>query len=704
MAQTSPQRNADAPSERLNEQLLDDIVEHYEIYYRDEIARFAERYPDSTLFEISWQTLSRGLADVADDYLIAPEEIGTYLDEALRMVDLPIDVGFKEATVVVGDLPEWHTHYPGEFSPTEEAGTYRSITGEVSKATDVYSKITEACFECVRCETRTDIPQDGSEFQEPHECAGCDRQGPFNIILEHSSFVDAQKLRLQTPPEIAQGASTDIDVFVEGELADKAGVGDRVTVSGVVHLEQQSSGNKKQGVFYPYVNGRHIEREETDIDDLDITPTERERIEHLASGAEGDPLDLAAESLAPKIYGYDQIKRMSILAMVGGARTEYASGDFDRGEFHMLLLGDPGTAKSKLVSRIEQLAYRSVGVSGKRSTTAGLTATTTQDDFGDGEWTLEAGAFVKANGGIVCIDELDDMAPDDRAAMLEPMSKQTIHVTQAGINTHLQTRTAVVAAGNPKNGRFDPTRELPDQFDLGATLLSRFDLIYTLQDRPEEEMDRSIAGHILTMRDSAKRRMRGDDVEGDAAPDEPPIDAETLRKWIALAKQHDPPVFESDEIRETLRENFVEIRGSNGYDPTAPVPVTHRKLEGVIRVAEAAAKFEFSDAITERHAKIAMEAVGRSMQDFGKDEDGRLDVDIQETGSSHNQKDRMERIAELITDLEGDDGGAPYEEVVEAAMDEGIGKNQVEHAIEKLKRNGNAYSPKQGRLRYVGSV
>lgn len=697
------------PTDRLDI-TIGDITSFLRDYYRDELGAFVESYPsETTTFTISWRDLNRAYPELASDYLQHPEIVEPYLDDGLSNVELPVAVDLDAASVVVTDLPEEYTYYPGGFSPTDEAGGYRAITGEISKATDVYSKLVTAAFRCLRCDLPDviTVPQTGTEFQEPVECPHCERDGPYDIVLEKSDQIDAQTLRVQTPPEMANGTGQHLDVYVEGDMAAAADVGDRVTITGTVHLEQVGSKNSKTAKLEPYLKGHHISVEASDHQDLDITPEEKERIKQLAAGEDGDPLDLAADSLAPKIEGHKQIKRMSVLAMVGGARTVYGPDDADRGEFHMLLLGDPGTGKSKLVEQVEQLGFRTVGVSGKGATKAGITATAEQDDFGEGEtWTLSAGAFVKANGGVVCVDELDDMPKDVRAAMLEPMSKQAINVSKAGINTKLRAQTAVVAAGNPKNGRFDPFADKQEQFDFDAALLSRFDLIYTLQDRPDQERDREVATQITTARDAAKRQMRGLALsEEQSAAISRPVDPEILRKWVAVAKQQPAPVWSDEGVRESLVDGFQTLRGVNGYEEDAAVPVTFRKLEGIIRIAEAAAKFELSEEITERHAQIAREAVGRSMQDYGTDDAGRLDADVQETGQSKSQRDRVKTVVSVMQQVaeEGDGRNALRSRVVEEAVERlGTTESKVEHVIAELKKEGACYEPEQGKIKWLG--
>ncbi|QRV14194.1 minichromosome maintenance protein MCM [Haloterrigena salifodinae] len=683
-------------------------TEFYRRYYKDEIGQLAQKYPtEQRSLEVDWNDIYRSDPDVADDYLMAPEQMRRYFEEALRMFDLSIDITL-DAHVRVGNLPEEYTFYPGEFSPSEHLGAYRSIRGEITKATDVYPKIEEAAFECELCRTLTRVPQSDGNFQEPHECQGCERQGPFRVNFDQSEFVDAQKLRVKVPPELADGAGQKLDAFVEDDLAGKVTIGDRVVVSGTIHFEQETSGKEKKPKFEPYLTGDHIEIEETDQQDLDITSRERTRIRELSDGAEGQPLEVASESLAPKIYGYEIEKKALILALVSGGQIKYPTGDADRADVHVLLLGDPGTAKSKLIDRAQQLGWRTVGVSSKRATIPGLTAAAEQDDFGDGEWVMKAGAFVKANGGTVCIDELDDMSPDTRAGMLEPMSKQRFSANLAGESVTFQTEASVVAAGNPRDGRFNPYEPVPEQFAFDSALISRFDLVFTMRDEPDEEEDRDIADHILASRDAAKRGDWDDLEDDDVDRIKPPVEGDILQKWIALARQRATPPFASKDVRHQLRDKWLELRGMYNYDENEPIPVTFRSLEGLTRVCEALAKLEFYDEIHERHVNQVLEIVGRSMDDIGKNEDGELDADIQEVGQSKDQRSRRKTVAQAINDLEEEySNGVPRDSVVEYVredLDHDYAASKLQSDMEKFLQEGEAIEPQTDHIRYLGRL
>jgi len=671
---------------------------------QDELARLAQEYPnDSRSIVIDHSAIYDFDPGFADDLLEAPEKIIGAIEEALRLLDDVggVPVGFENARVRVGGLSETYTFYPNEFSPTKQAGNYRTIVGDVLVTTDTYSKVQVAAFECQRCGTLTRIPQTSEGWQEPHECQGCERQGPFEINYEQSEFVDGETIQLQTPPGRAAGTGRTLQVFIEDDICGQVEMGDRIAVSGILRLNQKSSGGKKKVEFEPYLQGKHVRIEDSSKADIDADAETKERVHDLAAGDEGDPLDVAADSYHPKVYGYETQKKALVLSIVGGATNT----DDHRGEFHVLFIGDPSTAKSQLVNQVPEIAPRAMSVSSTSASSAGLTSTATQGEFSDGRWTLSPGVFAKANEGIVSIDELDDMEPADRAAMLEPMANQEINVSKAGINATLSTQTAVVAAANPKHSRFDPFEPIKEQFGFESNLLSRFDLVFTFRDQPDEQDDRDIADHTTKFNDAKIRQERGMDVpEEEVEAVDQPVDTETLRVWLTLAKQQPDPVYESDAVRKRLRDRFVTLRGANGYEEGAEVPVTFRKLEGVERIARAHAKLEFSDVVTERHVDAACELVGTSLNQYQKTEDGTLDADIAETGSSKSQKDRKRDVVETIKDLQSEaDGDAVEESAVIETLEGDYDPSKVEDDLWSLKfEDGDASEPKTGYIRYLG--
>jgi len=338
------------------------------------------------------------------------------------------------------------------------------------------------------------------------------------------------------------------------------------------------------------------------------------------------------------------------------------------------------------------------------------TAAAVQDDFGDGQqWTLEAGALVLADKGIAAVDELDKMAPDDRSAMHEALEQQKISISKAGINATLKSRCSLLGAANPKYGRFDQYEPIGEQIDLEPALVSRFDLIFTVTDKPDPEKDGKLADHILktnyagelnTQRDriatSEFTQQQVDDVTEEVAPD---IDADLLRKYIAHAKRSCFPTM-TDEAKAAIREFYVDLR-SKGADEDAPIPVTARKLEALVRLAEASARVRLSDTVDEEDAERSVDIVRSCLQDIGVDpETGQFDADVVETGTSKTQRDRIKNIKGLISDIEEEfEEGAPIEEVLDRADEIGMDASKAEDEIEKLRRKGEVYEPKQDHLR-----
>jgi replicative DNA helicase Mcm len=392
-----------------NTELIDRFEEFYRNYYRNEIGELAQKYPnDQKSLYIDWDDLYRFDPDLADDYRTKPGQLQEFAEEALRLYDLPVDVSLGQAHVRMRNLPDSedirdirHEHH----------GNLIAVQGIVRKATDVRPKVEEAAFECQRCGTLTRIPQAAGDFQEPHECQGCERQGPFRLNTDQSQFIDAQKIRVQESPEGLRGGETpqSIDINVEDDITGTVTAGDHVRATGILKLDQQGSDQDKSPMFDIYMDGVSIVIEDEQFEDMEITDADKKEIVELSN--EPDIYDKMVGAIAPSIYGYEKEKLAMMLQLFSGVTKELPDGSRIRGDLHMLLIGDPGTGKSQLLSYIQNIAPRSVYTSGKGSSSAGLTAAAVRDDFGDGQqWNLEAGALVLADQGIAAIDELDKMS------------------------------------------------------------------------------------------------------------------------------------------------------------------------------------------------------------------------------------------------------------------------------------------------------
>jgi replicative DNA helicase Mcm len=328
-----------------NQELIDRFVRFYRNYYRDEISRLAQRYPnEQRSLYIDYDDLYQFDQDLADDYLSQPDQLGEFAEEALRVYDLPADVSLGQAHVRLQNLPE-SVDIRSIRVHDNHVGRMISVSGIIRKATDVRPKITEAAFECQRCGTMTYIPQTDGSFQEPHECQGCERQGPFRVNYDQSEFVDSQKLRVQESPEGLRGGETpqSIDIDIEDDITGAVTAGDHVTVTGVLHIEQVTDGSEKSQLFDLYMDGVSVQIEDEQFEEMEITEADKRDIVELSNNP--DIYEEMVASVAPSIYGYDQEKLSMILQLFSGVTKELPDGSRIRGDLHMLLIGDPGTGK-----------------------------------------------------------------------------------------------------------------------------------------------------------------------------------------------------------------------------------------------------------------------------------------------------------------------------------------------------------------------
>jgi replicative DNA helicase Mcm len=673
--------------------VVDKFLDLYHEHYQDGISLTAQAFPDERTVTLDWADLHTFEPAMAFDMLDQPDLMVANAEEALRHFDLPEEVPTDEFNVEVKNLPDADTHYPDQLRE-EHDHRLVAVRGEVAMTTGVEPKLVEAAFECQRCGTLAYVPQHQG-FTEPHQCEGCERQGPFNINFDKSEFVDAQSARIEVPPEEVTGQSQDgnyVDVNFEGDLVTQVKAGERVTVNGVSRLEQKSSGNQKSLIFERYLEGSAAEIEESSYESIDVED-HRETIEALAAGEQGDPYELLVDSLAPGIYGeyMRPIKESIVLQLFGGTRATSNSGEVIRGDLHVLMIGDPSLGKSQIMEAAREIAPRSSMASGKSASKVGLTAAVEKENFGDGEsWTAKAGALVRANNGLACIDELDKVDEDAVSSLHRALEQQEVSVNKASVDANLPAKTSLLAAANPKYGRFDQYESVGSQIDLGPALLSRFDFIWTLHDDVEEEEDRAvITGQVHDRQENIKREYNKGGVD-DAAIDAP-VETDVFRAWIALARQEYNPHIEDESLREDLVDDLASLRQVNGEDEDAPVPVTRRVVPQHLRVAEASARLRLSDTVEQEDIERAKRLIGESLRDVGIDpETGEFDADAIEVGQSKSQQDRVKQIYAVLDNRtpEYDGQGMPKDAFLDEMEEKGHSADKVEHRVEKLKQQG----------------
>ena len=420
---------------------------------------------------------------------------------------------------------------------------------------------------------------------------------PYVVVAEEGEFENQQTLKLQeTPDNIPTGEMPRTFTITANQyLVDSCSPGSRVTIVGVFSVFTRNSRNEKgsqTALKQSYVRALGIMTEKGPHSRLEnaFTPEEEERF--LAMARDQTLYQKLRESIAPSIYGNEDVKAAIACMLFGGSRKTLPDGIKLRGDINVLLLGDPSTAKSQFLKFVERVAPISVYTSGKGSSAAGLTASVNKDPS-TGEFQLEGGAMVLADGGIVCIDEFDKMRAQDRVAIHEAMEQQTISVAKAGITTILNSRCSVLAAANPSAGSYNDLKNADEQIDFQTTILSRFDCIFLVRDIRNELNDRNIAMHIM------KLHMGGHmDVEETSE-----IDLTELKKYIAYSRTHCSPRL-AEDAGEYLGNLYVQDRQKIAKEESA-IPITVRQLEAIIRLSESLARMSLSNTVLAEHVEEA---------------------------------------------------------------------------------------------------
>ena len=654
----------------------------YRQYYTAEIGAFAAQFPDTKSIYLDFEILERFNADLADELLTDPESTLGDADKALLDFALPCSVELSGARVRILNAPE-HSCIPIQDIRSTHIGAMIRVDGLVRTRTKVNPILAVAAYECSNCGEIPYVDQLESRLVEPYVCpSGCGK-ARFRLLLEESTLEDVQWIRIQEMPESLRGGEQPqtIDAALYGELTGAVTPGEHIQLTGTVKARQQVTRHGRSTLYDTFVAVNHVDVLEKNFADATISPEDRERIAKLA--ADPEIYSKIVGSIAPAIKGYDYIKEALALQLMGGVPKDI-SGSRLRGDIHIILIGDPGVAKSQLLQYVAKIAPRSIYTSGRSASASCLTAACVQDEL-TSEWAIEARALVLADNGIACVDEMDKMRSTDRNAIHEAMSVQTVSIAKVGMMATLKSRCAVLGAANPKYGRFDPYEGFAQQIQMGTALLSRFDLIFIVEDHPDRERDAAIAGHIL---DAGRKSA-----QTDMAPE---ISPAMLQMYAAAARQIIPRM-EDDAVADELQNYYVELR-QRGNDRDAPTSATPRQMGGLIRLAEASARMRLSDQITlddaHRAIKVTEDCIQRVALDPGT---GLLDVDRIELGTTRSQRDKIRMLRGIIDDIaEGHGGAAPISLVAAAAVEAGIDTEQIDRLISDLLKSSEIMSDASG--------
>lgn len=504
-----------------------------------------------------------------------------------------------QTTVNIRDLKHYHLD------------TLIKIKGVITKRTAVYPKLKKAYFTCNKCgETKGPFFVNGKEDLNIGSCLICQSSGPFQIETLQTVYRNYQKLTLQeSPGSVPPGrVPRQKEIIVTNDLVDTIRPGDEVEITGIFTSRYESSANIKHSfpVFTTLIEANCVKR----LNDIEVGElTDEDKIEIRKLAKNPNIANLIFSSIAPSIYGNDFIKKAITLAMFGGVSKDIQGKHKIRGDINVLLLGDPGTAKSQFLKYLQKAFHRSVYTTGKGASAVGLTAGVHKDPVTK-EWTLEGGALVLADKGICLIDEFDKMNDQDRTSIHEAMEQQSISISKAGIVTSLQARCSVIAAANPIKGRYNNQLTFSDNVDLTDPILSRFDILCVVKDEVDPKIDNALSTFVINSHimshpnfNESNRELLLPDPETE---NKEKISQELLKKYIMYARKYIHPKL-SDLNKNKVSKFYAELRKESEIVGGMSIAVRH--LESLLRMAEAHARMHLREYVRADDIDLAIKVM-----------------------------------------------------------------------------------------------
>ena len=698
-----------------------------------EVMTLLSRQSNYPFLAIPFHELQSFDPDFAEDILESPK---TILSSGSRtLVEICRERGEEiDAMLRVGELPS-DSRKPLREIGSADIDKLRSVDVIVTKISEIKPRIHRAVFKCESCGHDIEIDQENErELKEPLNCpqalGGCGSSKPatrFDLVLLSSRMVNNQWIEIQEQPEnVPSGAQPRRGmVLIEGDQVNKHLPGERITANVIPVVRSEVRNRKKTPMFDVIFHLISSEHESTPFTEISIDEEDSARIIEISK--RDDLMSLVQDSIAPSVFAtgiLGHVKRSLALQLFGGVSRRLNDKTRSRGDIHILLMGDPGVAKSHLLTFISELSPRGRFATGGGVSGAGLTAAAVRDAFGDGRFALEAGVLPLSDRGLAAIDEFDKISEEDRRMMHPAMEQQQVHVAKGGITATLHSRCAILAAANPKDGRFSkrgPNQSVMRSFQetgLPPPLASRFDIIWMIRDEIRVRDDERIARHILENRTAGRSEML---IEGTIELSEKDQDSEAifattnqgvehltqefLRKYIAYAKRTVHPQL-NDEAKTAILDYYTNERQSFGRedqfqsdqsDRESIIPITARALEALIRLTESHARMHLRDVATADDAKVALAVFKHWREESGIEDESELHSGVSVRARSNNST-----VRQMVRDVCSQHGGvAERSQIYNLAMEKGISEHEVDSVLSKMLTSGELWSPRIDQFSFV---
>lgn len=597
--------------------------------YTDDKGRSVYGARIRTLGEINAESLEVSYDHLADSKAILALFLATSPVEILKLFDVvameATELHYPNYSQIHQEIHVRITNFPNHLSLRElrenNLNHLVKVSGVVTRRTGVFPQLKYVKFDCLKCGTLLGpYMQDSNTEVKVSFCTNCYSKGPFKMNSVKTLYRNYQRLTLQESPGTVPAGRLPRhrEVILLWDLVDIAKPGEEIEVVGVYKNNYDGQLNVKNGfpVFATILEANSIRRKEIGTNSGELNSwTEEDEREFRKLSQEKGIIDKIISSMAPSIYGHKDIKTALACSLFGGVAKNVNGKHSIRGDINVLLLGDPGTAKSQILKYAEKTAKRAVFATGQGASAVGLTASVRKDPI-TREWTLEGGALVLADKGTCLIDEFDKMNDQDRTSIHEAMEQQSISISKAGIVTSLQARCAIIAAANPTTGRYNSTLPLSQNVNLTEPILSRFDILCVVRDLVNPELDERLASFVIDshMRSHPTQEDSIEDDNGEDGEDQSnrqekirqlnqqkeqeisPISQDLLIKYINYARVKIQPKLHQMDMDKVSRV-YADLRKES--ITTGSFPITVRHLESILRIAESFAKMRLSDFVSQ---------------------------------------------------------------------------------------------------------